>query len=112
IMGAAGRMVIAPGRSSVPKAAVPSPESSDDERFLLSMVRQFATADLNAPAKQQAALKVNVALAALYLDQRRYLEAEALAQKLRAHDAHPSLQFIGNLVQGLVYAFQNEPEKS
>jgi hypothetical protein len=109
-IGATFHLTVGTGRG--PSAGVPAPQPSDDERFLIDMVHRFNSANLNDTTKLQAALKVNVQLAVLYLDQRRLSELEALAAQLIAKESQPSFVFLGNLLQGIYFSLVDDPKKS
>lgn len=94
-----------------PKKVMTSPpivDASEDERFLLDMIRR--SGNLSTPVAVQAAFRVHVQLILLYLDQHRYSEAMTLIEQSKESD--PGLQFLRNLVEGIVYAYRDEPDKA
>lgn len=107
VVGAGLRLAIPPKRPTL-ASEIPTPDASEDERFLLDMVRR--SSNLSTPIAVQAAFKVHVQLLLLYLDQRRYSEALSFVEKCSEKDA--GLQFLRNLTEGMVYSFKDEPDKA
>lgn len=109
-LGAAAHLVLPQRPVSTP--AVVEPDVSEDEKFLLEFTDRLATANLSDPAKLQSALRYNAQLGALYLDQRRFAEAESFADGLTKKELPSALQFLGHLFQGVIRAYRDDPERA
>jgi serine/threonine-protein kinase len=108
-VGVGVRLGIAPPAAAV-RPTVPDPEPGEDERLWADLVRRYATASLSAPATLQSAFQVNVQLAVLLLDQRRFAELREFITRIP--DREPAMQFLRNLLDGMLAAFEDRPESA
>ncbi len=109
LLGTAARMLFVASR--VDKAIVPPLAAGDNERFLLGVAREYSAANLNDVDKLKTAMRVNLELAILYIEQYRLTDAEALALQL-TKDANGGLQYLGRLIQGILYSLTDDVSKS
>jgi hypothetical protein len=100
-----------PGRPSNGTPVV-EPKVSEDEINLVNLVEQFASSNLSDPTKLQSALRFNAQLGALYIDQKRFNEAELFADNLAKKESPPALQFLGHVFQGVIRAYHDEGERA
>jgi hypothetical protein len=112
LIGAAGRLAMGPPRGTANHPAVSTVEMSENERVLQMMVRDWATANPIDPEKLKTALRANLELAFLLIDQRRMSEAETLADQLASKENNSSYQVLGKLLQGINYSFADDASKS
>lgn len=84
-------------------------EFNADEKYMLETARQASAGNLNNPTNVQTALRMNVGIVALYLDQRRYAEAKEFIAQMNSGD--PGLAFLKELFEGMLYVFTDETEK-
>jgi len=108
-VGVGARFGIAPPGPAV-SPAVPDPEPGEDERLWTDLVRRYANANLSAPGTLQSAFQVNVQLAVLLLDQRRFAELREFVARIP--DREPAMQFLRNLLDGTLAAFEDRPESA
>jgi hypothetical protein len=91
---------------------VPNVETSKKEQSLLSMARGYADADFSDREKLKTALRVNLELALLYIDEHRTADADAFAAELAANKSHPGYQFLGRMLQGINAALADDAARS
>lgn len=108
MLGGGLRLAFQTRNANLSASTLPAAEISEDERYLLSRVRESWS--YTTPTAMQGGFRVNVQLALLYLDQRRYSELLSLVQQFPEKDL--GLQFLRKLVEGVVYSFKDEPSKA
>ncbi|MFL5331414.1 MAG: serine/threonine protein kinase [Gemmataceae bacterium] len=111
LIGAASRLGFGPARGPT-APSVPNIEPSKKEQSLLSMARGYADADFSDREKLKTALRVNLELALLYIDEHRTGDAEAFAAQLAANKSHPGYEFLGRMLQGVNASLSDDVARS
>ncbi len=109
-LGAAARWATSPPRATGDNSSQSHVDVNADEKYMLETARQANAASLTNPTNVQTAIRSNVGVVALFLDQRRYAEAESFIGEMRIDD--PGMKFFNNLFQGMLFAFTDDAEKA
>lgn len=112
LLGAVARWGISPASSSVDSTSQSFFEINADEKYLLDTARQANAGGLSSPTNLQIAYRANVGVVAHYLDQHRYSEADEFINQMNSKTNDPGMAFFKTLFNGMLYAFEDEPEKA